>query len=74
MMERREEEGRRGGESRGDWEVRRRGGGQETDRMEGVEGIRRGEKSRLGEKVLRKGEKKRLRGGGEERRRGGAEE
>ena len=42
--------------------------------MEGVEAIMRGEKSRLGEKVLRKGEKKRLRGGGEERRRGGAEE
>ena len=48
-------------------EVRRTGGGQETDRMEGVEGIRRGEKSRLGE-VFRKEEERRLRGGGEERR------
>ena len=51
----------------------KRGGGQETDRIEGVEGIRRGEKSRLGEKVLRKerraGEKERrtdeMRGGAE---------
>ena len=51
----------------------RRGEGQETDRMEGVEGIRRGEESRFGE-VLRKEEERRLRGGGEERRRGEAEE